>query len=118
MLPCGGHGNVRFVKTQLIKSGYKTLTITDGDLPPEGYRLNKEVIELYADVDIINKAFNTHFNLPPSTKKALFARIKEKDDVVKKVLSSWAAHHLTKNHTFVKELETIIKKHDLMEERF
>jgi hypothetical protein len=112
VIPCGGYGNIAFVKEQLKKSGYHTLTITDGDVTGKDYQLNKQVIELYADKAVINRAFNTAFNVLPKSKYTFFNHIKVKDDVVKKVLSSWAMHHLKKDSEFVKELKQILDHYE------
>ena len=107
VIPCGGYGNIQYIKTQLEKEGYKTITITDGDV---GNRdsLKKEIIELYADVDYINARFNTSFKEIPLRKRDFFKRFNVKDDVVKKVLSSWAKKNLKLNSVFVKELDTLL----------
>lgn len=115
VLPCGGYGNITFIKAQLIKAGYKTITITDGDVSGNDYQLNKEVIELYADKHFINRYFNTTFKTLPNSKYAFFNHIKLKDDVVKKVLSSWAMHHLKKDSSFVNELASILSDYERKE---
>ena len=35
VIPCGGYGNIQYVREQLEKEGYKTITITDGDVSRE-----------------------------------------------------------------------------------
>lgn len=118
VIPCGGVGNIQYVKKQIEKEGFKTVVITDGDTV--GYnRLDRDVIELYADLDFINNRFNTHFTLMPQSKKVFFKKFKVKDDVVKKVLSSWARKNLDINSTFVQEIKSILnfeganhEKHD------
>lgn len=109
VIPCGGFGNIQYIKLQLVKEGFKTLTITDGDTYMKG-ALEREIIELYADYKYINRRFGTKFNNVPRTKKELFKRISVKDDVVKKVLSGWAKRHLTLSNQFVIEVSDFIKK--------
>jgi AAA15 family ATPase/GTPase len=107
VLPCGGSGNIRYVKAQLDKEGIDSIVITDGDTHQFG-ALKRDIIELYADVDVVNETFNTHFKRMPKRKKTFFKAIYEKDDVVKHILSSWAKHGLTKDNPFVKELQTYL----------
>jgi hypothetical protein len=107
VIPCGGFGNIPHVEDQLRKAGFKTLVVTDGDVRNK-HSLNREVIELYADIDYINRKFQTNFKKMPSRKWTLFKAIHTKDDVVKKVLSSWAKNHLGKDAEFVAELKEIL----------
>lgn len=107
VIPCGGYGNIQYVKVQLEKEGYKTITITDGDVSLKD-SLKREVIELYADIKYVNSRFNTNFKEIPRSKKIFFKRFNVKDDVVKKVLSSWAKKNLTLDSVFVQELDTLI----------
>ncbi len=108
VLPCGGHGNIQFVKNQLQKADYKTITITDGDLPNIGYRLQREIIEMYADISLLNQSFNANLNSMPETKKAFFKAIPQRDDIIKQVLASWARNHLTLDNPFVQEIKSIL----------
>ncbi len=108
VIPCGGVGNIQYVKKQLEKEGFETVVITDGDTT-EYNPLKREVIELYADVDYINKRFNTKFTLIPQRKKTFFKKIRVKDDIVKKVLSSWARKNLEEDSLFVQEVKSILK---------
>lgn len=107
VIPCGGFGNIEYVKKQLEKEGFKTIVVTDGDVPTTT-GLSREIIELYGDPEYINKRFNTSFKQLPNSKKEFFKQIKVKDDVVKKVLSSWAKKHLTIESEFVQELRLIL----------
>lgn len=107
VIPCGGSGNIAFVKTQLEKEGFKTLTITDGDTKKKG-SLKREVIEQYADISYINERFQTNFTHMPKEKYLFFKAFTVKDDVVKNVLSRWAKKHLTKEHQFVKEVNNLL----------
>ena len=107
VIPCGGVGNIQYVKKQLEKEGFKTVVITDGDTS-EYNPLKRDVIELYADVDYINKRFNTNFTLIPTSKRVFFKKFKVKDDVVKKVLSTWAKKNLDENSDFVLEVKSIL----------
>jgi len=85
------------------------MIITDGDF--EGnHSLKREVIELYADLDYINKRFGVNFKEIPTSKITFFKRISIKDDIVKKILSSWARKRLEKDSAFVLELKTILQK--------
>lgn len=108
VIPCGGFGNIEFINKQLKKEGFKTIVITDGDVEFE-HALQREVIELYADLDYINARFKTDFKVIPKSKWQFFKKIKVKDDIVKKVLSSWARKKLEKDSDFVKELDVILK---------
>jgi predicted ATP-dependent endonuclease of OLD family len=107
VIPCGGFGNIQYVKKQLNKEGFKTIVITDGDVDFDN-ALQKDVIELYGDVDYINSRFGTKFHTLPEKKYEFFKQIKVKDDIVKKVLSSWARKHLTLENVFVQELQSIL----------
>ena len=107
VIPCGGVGNIQYVKEQLEKEGFDTVVITDGDTT-EYNPLRRDVIELYADVDYINRRFNTNFNLIPTSKRTFFKKFKVKDDVVKKVLSTWAKKNLDENSDFVLEVKSIL----------
>ncbi len=107
VIPCGGAGNIQFVKEQLEKEHFKTIIITDGDTNKKT-SLKKDIIELYADVEYVNQRFHTHFKAMPKSKHVFFKAISVKDDVVKNILSSWAKKHLTINHEFVQELKTLI----------
>ncbi|MCK4552564.1 MAG: hypothetical protein KAU02_06575, partial [Tenericutes bacterium] len=107
VIPCGGYGNIQYVKEQLEKEGYTTITITDGDVNQED-SLKRDVIELYADINYVNARFNTNFKEMPNRKKEFFKKFNVKDDVVKKVLSSWAKKNLTEDSVFVKELQQLI----------
>ena len=107
VIPCGGYGNIQYVREQLEKEGYNTVTITDGDIHSK-YSLKREVIELYADINYINTRFNTNFKKMPLRKKEFFKKFHVKDDVVKKVLSSWARKNLTQDSDFVTELNVLI----------
>jgi predicted ATP-dependent endonuclease of OLD family len=111
VIPCGGYGNISFVQSQLQKEGYKTIVFTDGDVGGNN-ALSKEVIELYADKDYVNRTFGTHFKRMPSKKHVFFGTIKTKDEVVKNILSRWAKKHLTKNNAFVIEVAKQLKKFD------
>jgi hypothetical protein len=104
VIPCGGYGNIPHVEEQLRKAGFKTLVVTDGDVRNKT-SLNREVIELYADVDYINRKFQTDFDAMPKRKWQLFKAVHTKDDVLKKVLSSWAKNHLRLDSEFVQELK-------------
>jgi hypothetical protein len=103
VIPCGGIGNITFVRNQLEKEGYPTVVITDGD-GGGPHALRRDVIELYADVQTVNRLFHTNFRSMPKRKESLFRAIHEKDDVVKNLLSRWAKKHLTKDHPFVQEV--------------
>ena len=107
VIPCGGYGNIQYVRTQLEKEGYTTITIVDGDVSSDD-SLKREVIELYADIDYINKRFNMSFKNMPRRKKEFFKKFHVKDDVVKKVLSSWAKKNLSLDSVFVQELDILI----------
>ena len=107
VIPCGGYGNIQYVKEQLEKEGYKTITITDGDVSRKD-SLKRDVIELYADINYVNARFNTEFKEMPYRKKEFFKKFHVKDDVVKKVLSSWAKKNLTLDSIFVQELDKLI----------
>ena len=104
VIPCGGYGNIRFVQNQLAKEGYRTKIMTDGDVPGKN-ALKREIVELYADPEYVNKIFHTHFSALPRKKEDFFRAIGEKDDTVKHVLSSWARKHLTLHHPFVQEVK-------------
>lgn len=107
VLPCGGSGNIQYVKKQLDKEGLESITIADGDTKKKG-SLKREIIELYADVDVVNKLFDTDFDKLPRSKKEFFKHISEKDDVVKHILSQWARKQLVRDNPFVQELQTIL----------
>lgn len=109
VIPCGGFGNIQYIKSQLEKEGFKTLTITDGDTYMKG-ALKREIIELYADFHYINKRFGSNFKKMPASKREFFNHITVKDDVVKKVLSAWAKRHLSKDNQFVIEVKRFIEK--------
>lgn len=109
VIPCGGVGNITFVKEQLEKEGYRTMVITDGDTSRFN-ALRRDVIELYADVKYINMKFHTDFTTMPSSKRTLFKAISVKDDVVKNILSRWARKHLTVDSEFVQEIATLLKE--------
>lgn len=107
VIPCGGFGNIEYVNKQLQKEGLKTIVVTDGDTKFDN-ALKRDVIELYADLDYVNKRFNTSFKKMPESKITFFKAIKVKDDIVKKVLSSWARKRLEKDSDFVQELNIIL----------
>jgi hypothetical protein len=109
VIPCGGAGNIEYIEAQLKKEGIKTIVITDGDVESK-QSLKEEVIELYADVDYINKRFHTEFKEMPTSKKTFFKAISVKDDIVKKILSSWARKNLKRNSKFVNELKLILER--------
>ncbi|MFW5841944.1 MAG: ATP-dependent nuclease [Bacillota bacterium] len=109
VLPAGGFGNIRFIKKQLDKANFKTLSITDGDVhAKDSYTLKRDIIELYADLEAMNRHLNTHFKTPPINKYQLFNAARKKDDIVKQILASWALHHLSKHHAFTEEIKTIL----------
>jgi predicted ATP-dependent endonuclease of OLD family len=110
VIPCGGYGNIEYVQEQLEKEGFNTIVITDGDVHKQS-SLQRDIIELYADVDYINKRFHTDFDRLPENKVKFFKRIKVKDDIVKKILSSWARKNLDLYNPFVLELNSILKEH-------
>ena len=87
------------------------MVITDGDVMNDT-SLKKDIIELYGDIDYINKRFHTEFKKMPNSKRELFRAVSVKDDVVKKVLSSWSRKGLTLESEFVKELHGIITKYE------
>ena len=68
------------------------------------------MIELYADLDYINRRFHTDFKTIARSKISFFKHIKIKDDIVKKILSSWARKKLSKESDFVLELQQILEK--------
>ncbi|QMS84495.1 ATP-dependent nuclease [Candidatus Xianfuyuplasma coldseepsis] len=103
VIPCGGVGNITFVKEQLEKEGYKTLVITDGD-SNHYHPLEREIVELYGDLDFINRTFHTDFTHIPKSKHTFFKALTVKDDVAKNILSHWAKKHLTADHPFVQEI--------------
>jgi AAA15 family ATPase/GTPase len=107
VIPCGGCGNIGYVKDQLEKEGFKTLVITDGDTKQKG-SLQREIIELYADIKYINDRFNTNLTHMPKDKNRFFKHFHVKNDVVKNVLSRWAKKNLTTESIFVKEIETLL----------
>ncbi|MCF7925586.1 MAG: ATP-binding protein [Candidatus Izimaplasma sp.] len=109
VLPCGGYGNIQYVKEQLDKENIPSIVVTDGDtLSPSS--LKRDIIEMYADTRFINSTFNANLKTMPSSKYQFFKHINEKDDVIKHVLSKWAKNHLTKQNPFVKELKQLIKE--------
>lgn len=110
VIPCGGVGNITFVKEQLEKEGYKTIVITDGDTLKFN-SLKRDVIELYADVEYINHRFHTDFQRMPLSKHTFFGAFTVKNDVVKNVLSRWARNNLTVDSEFVREIESLLKEH-------
>ena len=67
---------------------------------------------MYADIKYINARFNTSFKKIPQNKKEFFKRFHVKDDVVKKVLSSWAKKNLTLDSVFVQELDELLLEKD------
>ncbi len=107
VIPCGGYGNITYVKEQLEKEHFETIVVTDGDVELDS-SLKRDVIELYGDVDYINSRFGTNFKTLPARKRDFFKRIRVKDDIVKKVLSSWARKNLKLDNKFVVELNTIL----------
>ena len=107
VIPCGGYGNIVYVKEQLEKEDFETIVITDGDVDLTS-SLKRDIIELYADVTYINSRFGTNFKELPDRKHDFFKRIRVNDDIVKKVLSSWARKHLKEDDEFVVELNTIL----------
>lgn len=109
VIPCGGSGNIEYIEKQLNKENFKTITITDGDVKKQ-HSLKREVIELYADLEYVNKRFGTNFKEMPKSKIAFFKRISVKDDIVKKILSSWARKKLDKDSDFVLEVKNILQK--------
>jgi len=112
VIPCGGVGNIQYVKEQLEKEGFTTVVITDGDTTSYN-PLKRDVIELYADINYINKRFNTSFTLIPVSKKVFFKKFRVKDNVVKKVLSSWARKNLTGDSLFVQEVKLILESKEV-----
>lgn len=109
VIPCGGVGNIQYIKQQLEKEGYQTIGIIDGD--SKGFNpLRREVIELYADIEYINTRFHTSFSEMPRRKREFFKQFSVKDDVVKKVLSSWARKNLKQDSAFVQEVEMLLNK--------
>ncbi len=114
VLPAGGFGNIRFIKKQLEKADFKTLSITDGDVhAKDSYTLKRDIIELYADVKVMNQQLHTNFKTPPKTKYQLFNRARKKDDIIKQILASWALHHLSKHHPFTQEINTILNDFEM-----
>lgn len=107
VIPCGGCGNISFVKAQLEKEGHKTVVITDGDTHSKT-SLKKDIIELYADISFINKRFHTTFKVLPTHKNDFFKRFHVKNDVVKNVLSRWAKKGLTLDSDFVIEVKALL----------
>jgi hypothetical protein len=109
VIPCGGAGNIEYIEEQLIKEGIETIIVTDGDVHSK-HSLSRDIIELYADPSFVNKRFNTHFDSLNISKREFFKAIDVKDDIVKKILSSWARKHLKKDDLFVSELQDILHK--------
>lgn len=107
VIPCGGYGNIEYVDKQLQKEGFKTIVITDGDVNFK-HALKREIIEQYADIEYINRRFNTDFKSMPKSKIEFFKKIKVKDDIVKKVLSAWARKKLELDSEFVQEVKQIL----------
>lgn len=113
VMPCGGYGNIQFVKQQLHKAGYKTLIITDGDITLENsYKLEREVIEQYADVAFINRRFNTNLNTVPKNKHRFFKTIPEDSATIKKVLATYPLHHLPNDNPLINEIKTILDDYE------
>ena len=108
VIPCGGSGNIHFVKEQLEKEGFDTIVITDGDTKKPG-SLKKDVIELYGDPQYINERFQTRFKELPERKHTFFKYLNVKDDVVKNVLSRWARKNLTLQSDFVQEVKNLLQ---------
>lgn len=107
VIPCGGSGNIAYVKEQLEKEGHKTIVITDGDMHKKS-SLKRDIIELYADPKFINDRFHTNFKSLPKQKRTFFKQFRVKDDVVKNVLSRWAKKSLTLDSDFVIELKALL----------
>jgi predicted ATP-dependent endonuclease of OLD family len=107
VIPCGGSGNITFVKDQLEKEGHKTIVITDGDTHKKT-SLKRDIIELYADKKFINERFHTKFKHLPTQKHIFFRKFHVKDDVVKNVLSRWARKNLTIDSDFVIEVKSLL----------
>jgi len=114
VLPCGGYGNITFVETQLKKANYRTLVITDGDMVSNGkyYRLTRDIIEMYTDINYLNKHLGTSFKAVPKNKKVFLKALDESDEVVKRKLASYATNRLHKSHPFVQELLSIIEHYE------
>ncbi len=109
VIPCGGSGNIGFVKEQLEKEDFDTIVITDGDTKFNG-ALKRDVIELYADINYINSRFGTNFKSLPEKKETFFKQFNVKDDVVKNVLSRWARKHLEIDNDFVQEIKILLER--------
>ena len=107
VIPCGGSGNIAFVKEQLEKEGFKTLIIADGDTGKKG-ALKREIIEQYASVKFINERFHISLKKMPERKHIFFKQFHVKDDVVKNVLSRWAKKNLTIQSEFVQEVDSLL----------
>ena len=107
VIPCGGYGNITYVDEQLQKENFETIIITDGDVDSKN-SLKRDVIEQYADIEYINNVFGSNFETMPKKKYDFFKRIKTKDDIVKRVLSSWARKYLEIDNEFVQELQSIL----------
>ncbi len=112
VLPCGGYGNIQFVERQLKKANFNTIVITDGDASVRGYKLTRDIIELYAEVETLNRLFQTDFSTVPKSKHALFRAIRQKDDVVKQLLANWARSALSREHAFTHELAAILSNYE------
>lgn len=107
VIPCGGYGNITYVDEQLQKENFETIIITDGDVDSKN-SLQRDIIELYADINYVNSVFGSKFETMPTKKYEFFKRIKTRDDVVKRVLSSWARKYLEIDNEFVQELHSIL----------
>ena len=83
------------------------MVIADGDTHRKG-SLQKEVIELYADVEYVNRKFNLNLAEMPDTKYQFFKHFSIKDDIVKNILSRWAKNHLTHDSEFVQEINNLV----------
>ncbi|MEC9485548.1 MAG: AAA family ATPase [Candidatus Izemoplasma sp.] len=109
VLPCGGFGNIQYVKEQLDKEGFQSIVVTDGDTLTAS-SLKRDVIEMYVDLDFLKTHFDVYFEALPDTKQQFFKHIDEKEDVIKHVLSKWAKHQLSKDNPFVKELKHLLSE--------
>ncbi len=113
VLPCGGFGNIPFVKEQLDKAGYRSLIVTDGDVKLEqAYRLKKDIVELYANPAFLKRYLHDHIDSVPQTKQTFIRALKAPQSAMKSILASHALNHMKPENPLVGELKTILDHYE------
>lgn len=112
VIQCGGSGNIKPVKDELVLKGIPCFSIKDGDAE-DADSLSKECIELYIPLSYFNSIFGLSESEVPSTKTGFFAKIKSansdlSEDSIKQMISLKVNEFLNDENQLIEDVKHLL----------